>query len=81
VSERLKITLDGREVEVEEGALLIQAAEDAGTYIPRFCWHPRMNPVGMCRMCLVEIEGPRGTMLTTSCTVRVCDGLVVHTAS
>ncbi len=81
MSERLKITLDGREVEVDEGALLIQAAEDAGTYIPRFCWHPRMNPVGMCRMCLVEIEGPRGTMLTTSCTVPVSDGMVVHTAS
>lgn len=81
MSERLKITLDGREVEVDEGALLIKAAEDAGTYIPRFCWHPRMNPVGMCRMCLVEIEGPRGTMLTTSCTVPVSDGMVVHTAS
>ncbi len=81
MSDRLKITLDGREVEVDQGALLIQAAEDAGTYVPRFCWHPRMQPVGMCRMCLVEIEGPRGTLLTTSCTVPVSEGMVVHTAS
>ena len=81
MSDRIKITLDGREVEVDEGALLIQAAQDAGTYVPRFCWHPRMEPVGMCRMCLVEIEGPRGTLLTTSCTVPVSDGMVVHTAS
>jgi NADH-quinone oxidoreductase subunit G len=81
VSDRVKITLDGREVETDAGGLLIQAAQDAGTYIPRFCWHPRMKPVGMCRMCLVEVEGPRGTMLTTSCTMQVADEMVVHTAS
>ena len=61
--------------------LLIQAAEDTGTYIPRFCWHPRMKPVGMCRMCLVEVETPRGTVLTTSCTMPVSDGMVVDTQS
>jgi len=81
VSDRVKITLDGREVECDAGELLIQAAQDAGTYIPRFCWHPRMKPVGMCRMCLVEVEGPRGTVLTTSCTMQVSDDMVVHTAS
>jgi len=81
VSERVTITIDGREVEVPADELLIQAAQDAGTYIPRFCWHPRMKPVGMCRMCLIEVEGPRGTMLTTSCTMAVNDGMVVHTQS
>lgn len=81
VSDRITIMLDGRPVEVDAGVLLIQAAQDAGTYIPRFCWHPRMKPVGMCRMCLVEVEGPGGTMLTTSCTVPVSEGMVVHTAS
>ena len=40
--------------------MLIAAAERAGTFIPRFCYHPRMKPVGMCRMCLVEVDGPRG---------------------
>ena len=75
------ITVDGETVEAPAGALLIAAAERAGTYIPRFCWHERMNPVGMCRMCLVEVEGPRGTMLIPSCTLPVADGMVVHTGS
>jgi len=75
------ITIDGREVQVPAGELLIEAAEQAGTYIPRFCWHSRMKPVGMCRMCLVEVEGPRGKLLTTSCTMPVNDGMVIHTAS
>jgi len=81
VSEHVTITIDGREIEVPAGKLLIEAAQERGTYIPRFCWHERMKPVGMCRMCLVEIEGPRGTMLTTSCTTPVAEGMVVHTES
>jgi len=81
VSETVSITIDGRTVAVPAGQLLIKAAEDAGTYIPRFCWHSRMKPVGMCRMCLIEVEGPRGTLLTTSCTMPVTEGMVVHTKS
>ena len=77
----VRITIDGVARTVAAGSLLIQAAEDTGTYIPRFCWHPRMKPVGMCRMCLVEVEGPRGMMLTTACTTTVTDGMVVDTAS
>ncbi len=79
--DRVTITIDGREHAAEPGALLIKAAEEAGTYIPRFCWHPRMKPVGMCRMCLVEVETPRGRMLTTACTMPVAEGLVVDTKS
>ena len=75
------VTIDGEERQVPAGELLIKAAEDTGTYIPRFCWHPRMKPVGICHMCLVEIETPRGKMLTTSCTTPVVDGLVVETES
>ena len=56
---RVTITLDGRPVRAREGEMVIAAAERAGTYIPRFCYHPRMKPVGMCRMCLVELKGPR----------------------
>lgn len=81
MSERITITVDGKELEVDAGTLLIQAAQDNGTYIPRFCWHARMKPVGMCRMCLVEVEGPRGPMLTTSCTAVCADGMVVDTKS
>ncbi len=56
----VKITVDGREIDAHEGELVIDAAERHGTYIPRFCYHPRMNPVGMCRMCIVEIDTGRG---------------------
>lgn len=73
------ITIDGIEHEVKKGELLIKAAQDTGTYIPRFCWHPRMNPVGMCRMCLVQVETPRGPSLVTACTNPVADGMVVDT--
>src|SRR5205085_2504179 len=75
------ITLDGTELEARPGELLIAAAERAGTYIPRFCYHPRMRPVGMCRMCLVEVIGPRGPMLQPSCMVPVADGMQVVTDS
>jgi NADH-quinone oxidoreductase subunit G len=73
------ITIDGKEVQVPRGELLIKVAQEHGTYIPRFCWHERMKPVGMCRMCLVEIEGMRG--LQISCATPVTDGMVVHTRS
>ncbi|HUG31945.1 MAG TPA: NADH-quinone oxidoreductase subunit NuoG [Acidimicrobiia bacterium] len=78
-SKLVRVTINGVEHEVPEGELLIKAAQDRGTYIPRFCWHPRMNPVGMCRMCLVEIETPRGPMIVTACTNLVSDGMVVDT--
>jgi NADH-quinone oxidoreductase subunit G len=77
----VKVTIDGVEVEVPAGELIIKAAQDHGTYIPRFCWHPRMEPVGMCRMCLVEVETPRGKGLITACTQRVAEGVVIDTKS
>jgi len=78
-SNLVHITINGTEHQVPEGELLIKAAEDNGTYIPRFCWHPRMNPVGMCRMCLVEIETPRGPLMITACTNPVSAGMKVDT--
>jgi NADH-quinone oxidoreductase subunit G len=75
------INVDGREVEARPGEMIIAAAERHGTYIPRFCYHPRMRPVGMCRMCLVEVEGPRGVSLQPACFVPVADGQVVHTTT
>ena len=53
------VTLNGVEIEANPGELLIDAAERHGTYIPRFCYHSRMKPVGMCRMCLVEVDSGR----------------------
>ncbi len=81
IADLVTIMIDGDERQVPAGELLIKAAEDTGTYIPRFCWHRRMKPVGICRMCLVEVETPRGRILTTSCTMPVADGLVVETES
>jgi NADH-quinone oxidoreductase subunit G len=77
----LTFSLDGREVTAHKGELIIAAAERAGTYIPRFCYHPRMDPIGMCRMCLVDVEGQRGATLTPACFVEVTDGMVVDTAN
>ena len=75
------ITVNGRSLEAQPGELLIEAAERAGTYVPRFCYHPRMEPVGMCRMCLVEVEGPRGATLQPACYLHVNDGMTVVTDS
>jgi NADH-quinone oxidoreductase subunit G len=78
---QISLTLNGRIVSAKPGELLIAAAERAGTYIPRFCYHPRMEPVGMCRMCLVEVDSPRGATLQPSCFIAVADGMVVDTTS
>ena len=77
MSERVKFTIDGIEVEADQGEWLIKAAQEHGTYIPRFCYHERMEPVGMCRMCLVEVEGARG--FPPACTTPVKEGMVVRT--
>jgi NADH-quinone oxidoreductase subunit G len=54
----VKLTIDGVQVEVPEGTLIVDAAKKVGIDIPVFCYHPKMEPVGMCRMCLVEIGRP-----------------------
>ena len=79
--DKVKVKFDGREIETTAGRLIIQAADEAGIYIPRFCYHPRMKPVGMCRMCLVEVEGPRGSSLMPACYNPVADGMEIHTTS
>ncbi len=75
------ITLNGETVECRPGELLIAAAQRAGTYVPRFCYHERMKPVGMCRMCLVDVDMGRGPGLQPSCMVSVAEGMVVDTES
>ncbi len=77
----VSITINGVDHEVEAGQRLITAAEKVGEYIPRFCHHDKLEPVGKCRMCLVEVEGPRGKQLVPSCTMIVNDGMVVDTES
>jgi NADH-quinone oxidoreductase subunit G len=81
LADLVTITVDGVEMQGPAGEVLIKVAEENGNYIPRFCWHPRMNPVALCRMCLVEVVGPRGRMLVPSCSTRINDGMVVDTQS
>jgi NADH-quinone oxidoreductase subunit G len=70
-------TIDGFEVAVPKGTLIIRAAEMIGVQIPRFCDHPLLEPIGACRQCLVEVEGQRKPV--ASCTMPVTDGMVVKT--
>jgi NADH-quinone oxidoreductase subunit G len=79
--ETVEVTIDGHQLTVPKGQLMITAAEEAGIYIPRFCYHPRMKPVGMCRMCLVEVKGPRGASLMPACYNTVADGMEISTHS
>ncbi|HEX4980966.1 MAG TPA: NADH-quinone oxidoreductase subunit NuoG, partial [Ilumatobacteraceae bacterium] len=81
VKTTVTVTIDGVAREAPPGQLVIEACGDAGTYVPRFCYHPRMTSVGMCRQCIVEIEGPRGPMMVVSCMTPVADGQVVRTAT
>jgi len=71
------LTIDGKEITVPAGTLIIRAAEQLGIEIPRFCDHPLLDPVGACRQCYVEIEGQ--SKLFTSCTTTVAPGMVVMT--
>jgi NADH-quinone oxidoreductase subunit G len=71
------LTVDGTEVTVPRGTLIIRAAEHLGIEVPRFCDHPFLDPVGACRQCYVEIEGQR--KLFTSCTTEVAPGMAVRT--
>src|SRR5437867_9980559 len=71
----VKVTIDGTELEVAPGTLVIRAAEQIGITVPRFCDHPYLAPLGACRQCLVEVEGQRKPL--TACTTPVTDGMVV----
>ena len=75
----IKINIDGKEFTAKAGTNLLQAAMDSGVYIPYLCYYPGMKPFGACRMCMVDIEGPRGITSVASCTVPVEDGLIVRT--
>lgn len=72
-----KLTIDGKEIEVEAGLTVLQACEQAGVEIPRFCYHERLSIAGNCRMCLVQME--RAPKPVASCAMPVGDGMVVHT--
>ena len=72
-----KLTVDGIEVEVPNGATVLQACEAAGAEIPRFCYHERLSIAGNCRMCLVDME--KSPKPVASCAMPAADGQVIHT--
>ena len=72
-SPTVALTINGVELQVPKGELIVESVKRLGLEIPIFCYHPRMKPVGMCRMCLVEVEGMRG--LQISCATVVTDGI------
>ena len=77
----VNITINDKPVVARKGELIIAAADRTEDFIPRFCYHPRMTPVGMCRQCLVEVETPRGPMMVVSCMTPVAEGQIVRTAT
>ena len=79
--EMIAVVIDGFEVSVPKGTLVIRAAEKLGIQIPRFCDHPLLDPVGACRQCLVDIEinGRKFPKPQASCTIPVEPGMIVNT--
>ena len=73
------MTIDGKNIEVEKGVTVLQAAQGAGIYIPTLCYHPDLPTYGGCRLCIVEIENMRG--LPTACTTPATEGMVVTTTT
>ena len=79
MSDMVKVTVDGKEVEVASGTTIMQACEEAGAEIPRFCYHERLSVAGNCRMCLVEVENAPKPV--ASCAMPVAPDMVVSTTS
>ena len=79
MSDMIKLTIDGQEVEVPKGSTVLQACEAAGQEVPVFCFHPRLEIAGNCRMCLVEME--KSPKPIASCAMPAGDGMVIKTGT
>ena len=77
--QRVKFTINGKEVEVPVGSTILQAAEIVGFDIPRLCYDPDLSKLGACRLCVVEVKGNR--LLPASCVTPVTEGMEVQTES
>ena len=75
----IELNIDGKRVQVPEGSMVIQAAEQAGIFIPHFCYHKKLSIAGNCRMCLVDVEKQADPV--PACATPVVDGMVVRTQS
>ena len=79
MAEEITISIDGQEISTQPGKMVLEAAIDAGIFIPYLCYHSGMKPFAACRMCVVSVEGGRG--FPASCTLPVQDGMKVHSES
>lgn len=77
----IRLTIDNQEIEVEEGTTILEAARESGIFIPTLCYHEALEPYAACRLCVVELEGKRGSRLVASCAYPCEEGAVVHTNS
>jgi NADH-quinone oxidoreductase subunit G len=75
----LKLTINGKEIEVAPGTNLVEAAHQAGAEVPHYCYHPGLSIAGQCRLCMVEIE--KNPKLQIGCNTQAAEGMVVHTES
>ena len=73
----VNLTINGKQIQAEQGAIILEAARAAGVYIPTLCYHPELRPEGACRLCMVEASGAR--TLVASCVYPVSEGMVVKT--
>ncbi len=78
---KIKLEIDGVEVQATEGMTVLEAAQSAGIYIPTLCHHEKLEPYGGCRLCIVEVGGEGWKKLVVSCLYPVEEGLVVRTRS
>ncbi|MEI6045315.1 MAG: NADH-quinone oxidoreductase subunit NuoG [Chloroflexota bacterium] len=79
MADLVTLTIDGQRLQAPKGATIWQAAKDAGIFVPIYCYHPKMSPLGACRICLVEVEKMPKPM--AACTTTVSEGMVVYTSS
>ncbi len=81
----VQCTIDGKPYTFPRGTLIVDAVRQVGHPIPYYCYHPRLEPVGACRVCMVQVEGApvatRGPIVTTGCTTPVFEGLKIETMS
>jgi len=77
----INLTIDGREIQAEEGSTILQAARNNGIEIPTLCYHDELTASGACRLCSVEIKKGKRTRIVTSCIYQVEEGLTVTTHS
>ncbi|AYD63446.1 NADH-quinone oxidoreductase subunit G [Achromobacter sp. B7] len=75
----VELTVDGNQVEVPEGSMVMHAAQKVGLYVPHFCYHKKLSIAANCRMCLVEVE--KAPKALPACATPVTNGMVVHTCS